>query len=194
MKLLKTSVYLLAAVIMLSSCGKKSEEATENNGDVKTTETASNTPLGMASVVDETSSPNILQVAIGSKDHTTLVAAVQAAHIENVLANAGPLTVFAPNNAAFAALPAGTIDDLLKPENKDKLVNILTRHAAPGSFDKKALMKEAKKGRKLYMATGDYLEVTVEGEDVFVGGAKVIGTIQTSNGVINVVDKVILPK
>lgn len=194
MKLLKKSIYVLASVVMLNSCGNNKNEVNDGNDVKMTTETTNNTPLGQASVVDETSDPNILQVAIGSKDHSTLVAAVQAAHIEHILVNAGPLTVFAPINAAFDALPAGTVEDLLKPENKEKLTNILTRHAAPGSFDKKALIKEAKKGRKIYTATGDYLEVTVEGEDVFVGGAKVIGTIQTSNGIINVVDKVILPK
>ena len=194
MKLLKTSIYVLASIVMLSSCGNNNETEQKDSGDTKTTEATNNTPLGQASVVDETSDPNILQVAIGSKDHSTLVAAVQAAQIEHVLANAGPLTVFAPVNAAFDALPKGTVEDLLKPENKAKLAEILTRHAAPGSFDQNGLRKEAKKGRKLYMATGDYLEVTVEGEDIFVGGAKVIGTIQTSNGIINVVDKVILPK
>lgn len=194
MKLLKTSIYVLASIVMLSSCGNNNETEQKDSGDVKTTEATNNTPLGQASVVDETSDPNILQVAIGSKDHSTLVVAVQAAQIEHVLANAGPLTVFAPVNAAFDALPKGTVEDLLKPENKAKLAEILTRHAAPGSFDQNGLRKEAKKGRKLYMATGDYLEVTIEGEDIFVGGAKVIGTIQTSNGIINVVDKVILPK
>ena len=195
MKKIQISAYLLSAVLMLFSCGNNKEEAVETkNYSESTSEKINNTPLGMASVVDETSNPNILQVAMGSKDHTTLVAAVQAAQIEHVLANAGPLTVFAPVNAAFDALPAGTVEDLLKPENKAKLADILSRHAAPGSYDLNGLKKEAKKGRKLYMATGDYLDVTVEGEDVFVGGAKVIATIPTSNGIINVVDKVILPK
>lgn len=197
MKLLKTSIYVLVSIVMLNSCGNTNETEEKdsvNTVNTKTTEVTNNTPLGQASVVDETSDPNILQVAIESKDHSTLVAAVQAAQIEHVLVNAGPLTVFAPVNAAFDALPKGTVEDLLKPENKAKLAEILTRHAAPGSFDQNGLRKEAKKGRKLYMATGDYIEVTVEGDDIFVGGAKVIGTIQTSNGIINVVDKVILPK
>lgn len=175
------------------SCGNNTEKPTENAAATETQDVHQNTPLGQASVVDETSDPNILQVAIGSKDHSTLVAAVQAAQIEHILVNAGPLTVFAPINAAFDALPAGTVDDLLKPENKAKLAEILTRHAAPGSYNEDALKKEARKGRKLYMATGDYLDVVVEGDVIFVGGAKVIGTIQTSNGIINVVDKVILP-
>ena len=182
----------IALLFMAGSCTPGSDDQSQTK--TESTETLSNnTPLGQASVVDETSDPNILQVAIGSKDHSTLVAAVQAAQIEHVLVNAGPLTVFAPNNAAFDALPPGTVEGLLKPEKKADLATILTRHAAPGSFDVKQLKKEAEKGRKIYTATGDYLEVKVEGEDIFVGGAKILGTIQTSNGIINVVDKVILP-
>ncbi|MFY0689639.1 MAG: fasciclin domain-containing protein [Cyclobacteriaceae bacterium] len=156
-------------------------------------ETATSHPLGQASVEDEDSDKNILQVAIGSEAHSTLVAAVQAAQIENVLVNAGPLTVFAPTNDAFNALPAGTVENLLKPENKQSLATILTRHAAPGSYNLEGLKKEARKGRKLYMATGDYLEVVVDGDKVTVGGAEVVATIQTSNGIINVVNQVILP-
>ena len=183
-----------AAAILLgfASCGGSDSAPTGKVGGTSVAE--QNTPLGQASVVDETSDPNILQVAIGSKDHTTLVAAVQAAQIEHVLVNAGPFTVFAPVKAAFDALPAGTVDNLLKPENKATLAGILTGHAAPGKFDVAGLKKEASKGRKLYMASGAYLDVKVEGEDVYVGGAKVIGTVETSNGIINVVDKVILPE
>lgn len=190
MKTKLNSVLAAIALFGLVSCGGADQGSAGASGE---SEAAQNTPLGQASVVDEISDPNILQVAIGSADHSTLVAAVQAAQIEHVLVNAGPLTVFAPVNDAFAALPAGTVEDLLKPENKATLAGILTGHAAPGSFDLAGLRKEATKGRKLYMANGSYLEVKVEGEDVFVGGAKVIGTIQTSNGIINVVDKVILP-
>lgn len=155
-------------------------------------ELPNNTPKGQASVVDNDSDKNILQVAIGSKDHSTLVAAVQAAQIEHVLVNAGPLTVFAPVNSAFDALPEGTVENLLKPENKQQLATILTRHAAPGSYNQESLIKNADRGRKLYMATGDYLDIKIEGEDIYVGGAKILATVQTSNGVINVVDKVIL--
>ena len=150
-------------------------------------------PKGQASVEDDVSERNILQVAMSSEAHSTLVAAVAAAQIEHVLVNAGPLTVFAPVNEAFDALPEGTVENLLKPENKSQLATILTRHAAPGSFDIDALKREAAKGRKLYMATGDYLEVVVEGDKIFVGGAEVLSTIPTSNGVIQVVNKVILP-
>jgi uncharacterized surface protein with fasciclin (FAS1) repeats len=174
-------------IILFGSCStQKGETANETN-------TPTSHPKGQASVVDNDSDKNILQVAMSSEAHTTLVAGVKAAEIEHVLVNAGPLTVFAPTNDAFAALPEGTLENLLKPENKSALATIITRHAAPGSYNPEALKKEAAKGRKLYMATGDYLEIVVNGDEITVGGAKVIGSIQTSNGVINVVDKVILP-
>ena len=183
------SILSAMSVIVFMSCSGGGGESTSSSNELP-----NNTPLGQASVVDEESDPNILQVAIGSADHSTLVAAVQAAQIEHVLVNAGPLTVFAPTNAAFDKLPEGTVDNLLLPENKGDLATILTRHAAPGSYNIESLKKEARKGRKLYMATGDYLEVTQEGEDVFVNGVKVVASVQTSNGIINVVNDVILPK
>lgn len=191
---MKTTIYSLVvagALLFFSAC---TSSETQQEGGETTASTTDNTPLGQASVVDEDSDPNILQVAIGSPDHTTLVAAVQAAKIEHILVNAGPLTVFAPTNAAFDKLPEGTVETLLKPENVGDLATILTRHAAPGSYNIKALKKEARKGRKLYMATGDYFEVTTEGDDVFVNGVKVLASIQTVNGIVNVVDEVLLPK
>lgn len=196
MKAIQSLKYLALASITTAfiSCGSGDANQPENS-EAATAENVSDEThsLGQASVVDDVSAKNILQVAIGSPDHTTLVAAVQAAQIEHILVNAGPLTVFAPVNAAFDALPEGTVDNLLKPENKGALATILTRHAAPGSFNIEGLKKEARKGRKIYMATGDYLEVVVEGDVITVGGAKVLASIQTSNGIVNVVDKVILP-
>jgi uncharacterized surface protein with fasciclin (FAS1) repeats len=118
------------------------------------------------------------------------VAAVQAAEIEHVLVNAGPLTVFAPVNEAFAALPDGTVETLLLPENKADLAKILTRHAAPGTYKTMYL----KDGMTLYMATGDYIPVVVEDGVYYVGGAKILGTVECSNGIVHVVDKVILPE
>ena len=191
-------IYLFAiATIMITyiSCSDS-----ENSQQVRSKTASDEVPvdathdLGQASVVDDVSARNILQVAMGSKDHSTLVAAIQAAHIEHILVNAGPLTVFAPVNAAFDALPEGTVENLLKPENKEDLAFILIGHAAPGSFNLERLKKEARKGRKIYMATGAYLEIVVDGDGITVGGAKVLASIQTSNGIINVVDKVILPK
>lgn len=186
---MKKIIAILILLFFFIGCTADSGNKTSGSSD----NFEKNTPLGQASVVDDVSAKNILQVAIGSKDHSTLVAAVQAANIEHVLVNAGPLTVFAPVNAAFDALPEGTVDNLLKPENKGQLAEILSRHAAPGSFNIDGLKKEAKKGRKIYTATGDYLEVKVEGEEITVAGAKILASVQTSNGIINVVDKVILP-
>lgn len=181
---------IITIVALMCACGGTQQSTQTAEGESMT---AASHPKGQASVQDDVSAKNILQVAAGSPDHTTLVAGVQAAEIEHVLVNAGPLTVFAPTNAAFDALPEGVLDDLLKPENKAKLAEIISRHAAPGSFDVEGLKKEARKGRKIYTATGDYLEVVVNGEEITVAGAKVLATVPTSNGIINVVDKVILP-
>ncbi len=180
-------------VSLFLSC--KNENVVTNTGKSLVNNTVSvenNTPLGQASVLDNVSDRDILKVAMASKDHSTLVTAVQSARIEHILSNAGPLTVFAPNNNAFEKLPDGTVQNLLNPENIELLATVLTRHAAPGSFDMIRLKKEAQKGRKLYMATGDYLDILVEGDDIFINGCKILTSIQTSNGIINVIDKVIL--
>lgn len=144
---------------------------------------------GQSAVLDDASTPNILQVALGSKDHTTLVAGVQAAALEDVLVNAGPLTVFAPTNAAFAALPAGTLDKLLKPENKATLARIIKFHASPGSFTQEAL----RDGQRLYQATGHYIQVEKKDDELRVHGAKVLGTVRASNGIVHIIDTVLLP-
>ena len=152
---MKPTYYMLlvSLFLLLDACSTGGNQS--NDETVSSSALPNNTPLGQASVVDSESDANILQVALGSADHSTLVAAVKAANIEHILVNAGPLTVFAPTNEAFDKLPKETVQDLLKPENREMLVQILTRHAAPGSYDIEALKKEARKGRKLYMATGD---------------------------------------
>jgi len=144
---------------------------------------------GQSGVIDEESEPHILNIAIGSPDHTTLVAAVQAASLEDVLTNAGPLTVFAPNNDAFAKLPEGTVENLLKPENKETLANIITFHAAPGSYTGKNIKGVMGIGQ----ATGDKVEVKVEEGITYVNGAKVLGSVKASNGWVHVIDQVLLP-
>lgn len=144
---------------------------------------------GQAFIEDDGSTPNVLQIAIGSPDHTTLVAAVQAAELENSLVNAGPLMVFAPTNAAFDALPEGTVATLLKPENKGDLANILKYHVTPGNYSKDFL----KKFKKLGQANNQNVMVEVKGEDVYVGGAKILGSVKGGNGIVHVIDKVMLP-
>ncbi len=147
------------------------------------------TQTGQAFIEDDVSKPTVLAIAQGSEDHTTLVAAVEAAGLQNALVNAGPLMVFAPTNEAFAALPAGTVEDLLKPENKDALSNILTYHVTPGNYSKDFL----KKFKKLGQANNQNVMVEVKGEDVYVGGAKIMASIPAGNGIVHVIDKVMLP-
>jgi uncharacterized surface protein with fasciclin (FAS1) repeats len=143
---------------------------------------------GQAYAADKSTKPTILAIAAGSPDHTTLAAAVKAAELENVLVNAGPLTVFAPTNAAFEALPPGTVEDLLKPENKSKLAAIVTSHAAPGKFTIELL----KDGMDLYMATGHHLKVEVRPDGTYVNGAKILATVDATNGIVHVVGQVFL--
>lgn len=176
-------------LILLLSISCKNEAKTNEKASPVSTEAADSQKKGQAFIKDDGSTPNVLQIAIGSPDHTTLVAAVQAAELENALVNAGPLMVFAPTNAAFEALPAGTVEDLLKPENKATLASILKHHVTAGNYDKEFL----KKFKKLGQADDTNAVVEVKGDDVYVGGAKIIASIKAGNGIVHVVDKVILP-
>ena len=148
-------------------------------------------------------SKNIVENAMNSKDHTTLVAAVKAAGLVETLEGAGPFTVFAPTNEAFNKLPAGTVDNLLKPENKDKLTAVLTYHVVAGKIDSKMLMEWIKKNNGTYTATtvqGGKLMFSMKGNNLMVmdesgNSAKVtIKDVYQSNGVIHVIDTVLLPK
>ena len=146
---------------------------------------------------------DVVDTAIGSPDHTTLVSAVQAAGLVDTLKGAGPFTVFAPTNAAFAALPAGTVDTLLKPENKGMLTGILTYHVVPGKLDAAAITKLIADGKgmaSMKTAAGGTLVAKAAGGKVTVtdekGGVATvsIADVYQSNGVIHVIDKVMLPK
>jgi uncharacterized surface protein with fasciclin (FAS1) repeats len=148
-------------------------------------------------------SKNIVENAMNSKDHTTLVAAVKAAGLVPTLESKGPFTVFAPTNEAFAALPAGTVDNLLKPENKAKLTAVLTYHVVSGKLSSMDLMKMVKENNgkaTLKTVQGENLYVTMKGKNLMVtdengGMAKItIADVNQSNGVIHVIDKVELPK
>ncbi|MBU2525565.1 MAG: fasciclin domain-containing protein [Bacteroidetes bacterium] len=185
---MKTIFNLMTLVCLLLLIGCKNDTA--RSAVDASTQTVSTEKKGQAFIEDDTSSPNILQIAIGSADHATLVAAVQAAELENALVNAGPLMVFAPTNAAFAALPEGTVENLLKPENKSALANILKFHVTPGNYSVDFL----KKFKKLGQANNQYVPVEVIDDEVYVGGAKIIASIPASNGIIHVVDKVMLPQ
>ncbi|MBZ0259654.1 MAG: fasciclin domain-containing protein [Hyphomicrobiales bacterium] len=146
---------------------------------------------------------NIIENAVNSKDHTTLVAAVQAAGLVDTLSGAGPFTVFAPTNEAFAALPAGTVEGLLKPEAKDTLTKILACHVVPAKAMSDAVMKMVKDDGGAHMAKtvgGCMLNLKLDGDKVTVtdenGGVATvtIADVEQSNGVVHVIDKVLLPK
>jgi len=140
-------------------------------------------------------SKNIIQNAVNSKDHTTLVAAVKAAGLVDTLEGKGPFTVFAPTNAAFAKLPAGTVDKLLKPEDKATLTKILTYHVVPGKLEASDLTD----GKKLKTVQGEDLTVKRSGDKIMLIDAKgdsstiTIENVNQSNGVIQVVDTVLMP-
>ncbi len=186
----KIKILLVAAGLMVSLVSCKNETKTSPAEAASSEAVTEDThKQGQAFIEDDVSRPTVLSIAIGSPDHTTLVAAVQAAELENVLVNTGPLMVFAPTNEAFDALPAGTVENLLKPENKTALANILKHHVTPGNYSKEFL----KKFKKLGQADNQNTTVEVIGDDVFVGGAKIIASIPAGNGIVHVVDKVILP-
>jgi uncharacterized surface protein with fasciclin (FAS1) repeats len=147
-------------------------------------------------------SKTIVDNAVNSADHTTLVAAVKAAGLVETLSSKGPFTVFAPTNAAFDRLPAGTVDTLLKPENKGMLTKVLTYHVLPGKYDSKALASLIRKGHgkaQLKTVSGDILTAMMSGSDLVLrdekGGTSMvtIGNVYQSNGVIHVVNAVLLP-
>jgi uncharacterized surface protein with fasciclin (FAS1) repeats len=182
----KTKLLSAAAFIALSSAGIAAA--------------ASDPMVGGAPMYD---TRNIVENAVNSKDHTTLVAAVKAGGLVETLEGAGPFTVFAPTNAAFAALPPGTVETLLKPENKATLDKILTYHVVSGRLDSKALDQQiAHGGGKAMLKTvqGDMLTVSGSGKDLSVtddkgGTARVtIADVYQSNGVILVIDKVLIPE
>jgi len=179
--------FIFAGALSIAACN--SNEATNN--EVATEESNGEEGLtGQSGVQDSTSKPNVVQVAIGSKDHTTLVAAVKAADLVDALSNAGPFTVFAPTNAAFAKLPAGTVEGLLKPEKKADLQNILGYHTYVGTL-KTEYMND---GQEFDMVYGGKVKISIKDGKYFVNGSEIVASIPTSNGIIHVIGDVLLPK
>jgi uncharacterized surface protein with fasciclin (FAS1) repeats len=168
------------ATAFLASCGNApKDEAVEET----TVEVVEEAPVEAPKTV--------VDIAIGSPDHTTLVAAVTAAGLVETLSGTGPFTVFAPTNAAFAALPAGTVDNLLKPESKDKLTSILTYHVVSGNVMAAGLSD----GQVVKTLNGQDLKVSIKDGKVTINGATVTAAdLVGSNGVVHVVDGVLLPK
>jgi uncharacterized surface protein with fasciclin (FAS1) repeats len=145
---------------------------------------------GQSAVKDDESQKDVVKVAASSKEHTTLVAAVKAADLVNALSNAGPFTVFAPTNAAFDKLPKGTVEDLLKPENKEKLQDILQYHVFVGTL-KTDFMQD---GQVLNEVNGGNITIQKkEGKVMINNSATIIASIPASNGIIHVIDGVLLP-
>jgi uncharacterized surface protein with fasciclin (FAS1) repeats len=175
-------------LVLLVSCSNKNDVKTNESTSTNTTEQS--VGAGQSAVVDATSNPNIVQVASGSKDHTTLVTAVKAAELVDALSNAGPFTVFAPTNAAFDKLPKGTVDGLLKKEKKEDLQNILGYHTYVGSL-KTDYMSD---GQEFDMVYGGKVKITKQGDKTFVNGSEIVASIPTSNGIIHVIGDVLLPK
>ena len=203
---MKKSLTLIAAActtVLLTACGTMNTGASASaggSGAMASPSAAAGTKMvGGAAMFP---SKDIVDNAVNSKDHTTLVAAVKAAGLVDTLKGAGPFTVFAPTNDAFTALPAGTVDTLLKPENKPTLTKVLTYHVVPGRLDGAALAQQIRAGggkAMLKTASGGTLTATMSGSNVMVtddkGGAATvtISDVYQSNGVIHVVDKVLLP-
>lgn len=184
-----TLAVLLLAGISLSSTAQDMKNASEKTVEV-----------GGAPMYP---SKNIIDNAVNSKDHTTLVAAVKAAGLVETLQGKGPFTVFAPTNAAFDKLPAGTVDNLVKPENKETLTKVLTYHVVSGKLDSKELMKWIKKGKgtaELTTVQGGKLWVMEKDGKLWLKDEKggmaeiTIKDVYQSNGVIHVIDTVVMPK
>lgn len=176
-KILSLAVACSAAVFAVS-CDNKSTETEE------TTE--------VVEVVEEVEASNtVVDIAVGSSDHTTLVAAVSAAGLVETLSGDGPFTVFAPTNAAFAALPEGTVDNLLKPEMKDQLTGVLTYHVVAGNV----LSGDLSDGQVVTTLNGQELTVSIKDGKVMINGATVVAAdLAGTNGVVHVIDAVLLPK
>ncbi|MFN3528872.1 MAG: fasciclin domain-containing protein [Bacteroidia bacterium] len=184
MKKLLQSLPIVAGVLFFTSCGT-SESGSSENHNRSTHEHA-----GQSAVPDDESARNVVQVAVSSADHSTLVAAVKAAGLVDALSNVGPFTVFAPVNAAFDELPAGTVESLLKPESKSTLIDILEYHVYVGVI-RPAIYQD---GMRLNQVNGGNVTLGRNGADKTVNNAKVLGTVEASNGIIYVIDKVLLPE
>jgi uncharacterized surface protein with fasciclin (FAS1) repeats len=180
---MKIQNFLIAGALMFfASC---SDQTT-----IASTSEATTSGGGQSAVQDDESAKDVVKIAAGSKDHTTLVAALKAAGLIDALSNAGPFTVFAPTNAAFDKLPAGTVDDLLKPENKAKLEDILQYHVFVASL-RTELMQD---GQTLNQVNGGNITISKKDGKVMINNsANVIASIPASNGIIHVIDAVLLP-
>ena len=184
MKKLLLVCTISAGMIYLSACSGSTPEAAATDAATPAV------GAGQSAVQDDASAKNVVQVAVASKDHSTLVTAVKAANLVDALSNAGPFTVFAPTNEAFAQLPAGTVDDLLKPEKIDALTDILQYHVSVGVFKPESFTD----GQVIGQVNGGNITITKKDGKTYVNGtAVIVASIPASNGIIHVIDKVLLP-
>jgi uncharacterized surface protein with fasciclin (FAS1) repeats len=172
--------FAVAAGVLLVACEK---------AEAPSTEAAVASAPAPAPNVPPLDATNIVSIASGSKDHTTLVAALKAADYVTSIAGSGPLTVFAPTNAAFDALPPGTLEHLLKPENVGELREILKYHVTTSARTAANLSD----GENLGMANGKQAQITRNGDAISINGANVVASITASNGMVHVIDAVLLP-
>jgi uncharacterized surface protein with fasciclin (FAS1) repeats len=180
---MKTKNLILAVSLFAAfACSTPSEQIASSEAPV--------VEAGQSSVQDDESQKNIVQIAVSSPDHKTLVAALKAASYVDALSNAGPFTVFAPTDAAFAKLPEGTVDDLVKPENKDKLQNILEYHVYVGVIRESMVNGSM----NLNQVNGKNVTLTRDGDKLKVNGNEILATVNTTNGIIYVIDNVLLPQ
>jgi uncharacterized surface protein with fasciclin (FAS1) repeats len=180
------NISFIALSLIISSCNNDTK-----NSDESATADAAVSSGGQEAVKDDESAKDVVKVAVSSKDHTTLVAALKQAELVTALSNAGPFTVFAPTNAAFDKLPAGTVEGLMKDDKKADLQNILQYHVTTSSLKADFLTD----GMTLGMVNGGNVTVSVkEGKIILNGTATIIASIQASNGMIHVIDAVLLPK
>ncbi|MBF8456116.1 fasciclin domain-containing protein [Kaistella sp. G5-32] len=198
MKLVKTICAFLVVGVIATSCQKKAEQSTSMTDS--TAVAMDSTKTDSAAVVE---TPNIVGVASANADFSTLVSAVKAAGLVETLSGAGPFTVFAPTNAAFNKLPAGTVDGLLKPENLAKLKSVLTYHVVAGKFDAAAVTDAINKNKGKFTVTtveGGKIDLSLKDGKVMLTDANggtamvVMADVPASNGVIHAVDTVVMPK
>ena len=179
---IKTIAAAACMFFAISCANQKEEKAT-------VTPDATTSGVGQSGVKDDESQKNVVQVAVGSADHTTLVLAVKAAGLVDALSNAGPFTVFAPTNAAFDKLPKGTVEGLLKEDKKEDLIDILQYHVSLGVFKMDALTD----GLVLGQVNGDNATIHIKDGKTYINNAQIIASIPASNGIVHVIDAVILP-
>ncbi|MBK8424570.1 MAG: fasciclin domain-containing protein [Lewinellaceae bacterium] len=175
----------MLALIALTNCTSSVPEQQSSSSQASAPAGA-----GQSAVQDNDSQKDVVKVAIGSPDHTTLVTAVKAAELVDVLSNAGPFTVFAPTNAAFDLLPPGTVTDLLKPDKKAVLQDILQYHVAVAVYKTEMLQD----GQVIPMANDGKVTIGVKDGKYTVNGANIIASVPASNGIVHVIDAVLLPK